>query len=216
MEFRARVGEAGRPRTGHRSGGGGTAGFRGHRRPQCRQDSHQVGRVAQGRSRLIKRNSAEKFGSGRLCCARLITQAGTVAFASSFRLRPVHSAVPPSLCLLRQAFQLCQPSKLPPSGSGTFSQRPACCWHGFGVLLGCILLVWALGANQFLSGGDDEAEVHEYIENCRRTPIRLGEQTLSEPGIWIWTPSSDLAQSRRRASSATEVPGCQWDALKPL
>ena len=39
---------------------------------------------------------------------------------------------------------------------------------------------------------------------------------LSEPGMRIWTPSNDLAPSRRRASSATEIPGCQLDALKPL
>ena len=46
------------------------------------------------------------------------------------------------------------------------------------------------------------------------SPGTRGERTLSEPGLRIWTPSNDLAQSRRRASSATEVPGCQWDALK--
>src|ERR1039458_4135428 len=51
-------------------------------------------------------------------------------------------------------------------------------------------------ANQFLSGGDDEAEVHEHLENCRRTPMHPGEWTQSEPGIRIWTPSNDLAQSR--------------------
>jgi hypothetical protein len=48
----------------------------------------------------------------------------------------------------------------------------------------------------------------------RQTQAASG--TLSEPGMRVWTPSNDLAQSRRRASSATEVPGCQWDALKPL
>ena len=159
--------------------------------------------------------SSETFGSGRLSCARLITRAGILASASSFRLRPAHSAVPPSLCLLRQAFQLCQPSKPPPSGSGTFSQRPACCWRGPGVLLGCIPLR-GVGRKAVFQRGDDEAEAHEYLENCRRTPMHHGEGTLSEPGIRIWTPSNDLAQSRRRASSATEVPGCQWDALKPL
>ena len=63
---------------------------------------------------------------------------------------------------------------------------------------------------------DDEAEVHEYLENCCRTPMHNGERTLSEPGMGIWIPSNDLAPSRRRESSATEVPGCQWDALKPL
>jgi hypothetical protein len=63
---------------------------------------------------------------------------------------------------------------------------------------------------------DDEAEVHEYLENCRRTPMRHGGRTLSEPGIEIWTPSNDLAQSRRRESQAPQVPRCQWDALKPL
>jgi hypothetical protein len=52
-------------------------------------------------------------------------------------------------------------------------------------------------------------------ENCRRTPMHHGGRTLSEPGIEIWTPSNDLAPSRRREPSATEVPGCQWDALKP-
>ena len=49
-----------------------------------------------------------------------------------------------------------------------------------------------------------------------QTPMHHGERTLAELGIRIWTPSNDLAPSRRRASSATEVPGCQWDALKPL
>jgi hypothetical protein len=56
------------------------------------------------------------------------------------------------------------------------------------------------GANQLSNGGDDEAELHEYLENCRRTPMRHGGRTLSEPGIEIWTPSNDLAQSRRRES----------------
>ena len=48
------------------------------------------------------------------------------------------------------------------------------------------------------------------------SPDARGEPTLSEPGIRIWTPSNDLAQSRSRASFATEVPGCQWDALESL
>ena len=48
--------------------------------------------------------------------------------------------------------------------------------------------------------GDDEAEVHEHLENRRRTPVRHGGRTLSEPGIEIWTPSNDLEQSRRRES----------------
>jgi hypothetical protein len=26
----------------------------------------------------------------------------------------------------------------------------------------------------------DEAKVHEYLENCRRTPMHHGERTLSE------------------------------------
>ena len=43
-----------------------------------------------------------------------------------------------------------------------------------------------------------------------------GGRTLSEPGIEISTPSNDLAHSRRREPSATEVPGWQWDALRPL
>jgi len=64
--------------------------------------------------------------------------------------------------------------------------------------------------------GDDEAEVHEYLENCRRTPMHRGERTLTKPGIRLWTPSNDLAQSRRRESRATEVLGRQWDALRPL
>ena len=71
------------------------------------------------------------------------------------------------------------------------------------------------GANQLLNGGDDEAEVQEYLENCRRTPVDHGGRILTEPGIQIWTPSNDSAPSRRRESSATEVPGCQWDALNP-
>ena len=41
-------------------------------------------------------DSSEKFGSGRLSCARLIIRAGTFAFAASFRLRPASSAVAPS------------------------------------------------------------------------------------------------------------------------
>jgi hypothetical protein len=48
------------------------------------------------------------------------------------------------------------------------------------------------------------------------SPDTRGERTLSEPGVRIWIPSNDLAQSRRRETSATEVPRCQWDALKPL
>jgi hypothetical protein len=48
------------------------------------------------------------------------------------------------------------------------------------------------------------------------SPETRGERTLSEPGIRIWTHSNDLAQSRRGESSATEVPGCQLDALKHL
>jgi hypothetical protein len=58
--------------------------------------------------------------------------------------------------------------------------------------------------------------VQEYLENCRRTPMHHGGRTLTEPGIQIWTPSNDLAQSRRREWSAPQVPDCQWDALKPL
>ena len=71
------------------------------------------------------------------------------------------------------------------------------------------------GRKSVFERGDDEAEVHEYLENCRRTPMHHGERTLAEPVIRIWTPSNDLAQSRRRESSALQVPGCQWDALKP-
>jgi hypothetical protein len=56
------------------------------------------------------------------------------------------------------------------------------------------------GRNSAFKRGDDEAEVQEYLRNCRRTPMRHGGRTLSEPGIEIWTPSSDLAQSRRRES----------------
>src|ERR1035441_5439454 len=77
-------------------------------------------------------------------------------------------------------------------------------------------IVCLVGRKSAFERGDDEAEVHEYLEDCRRTPMHPGEWTLSEPGIWIWTPSNDLAQSRRRGSSVTEVPGRQWDALKPL
>ena len=77
-------------------------------------------------------------------------------------------------------------------------------------------MVFFLGRKSVFKWGDDEAGVHEYLENCRRPPMHHGEGTLAEPGIRIWTPSNDLAQSRRRASSATEVLGCQWDALKPL
>jgi hypothetical protein len=45
-------------------------------------------------------------------------------------------------------------------------------------------------------------------------------KTLSAYRLWVaklefWTRSNDLAQSRRREPSAAEVPGCQWDALKP-
>jgi hypothetical protein len=57
--------------------------------------------------------------------------------------------------------------------------------------------------------------VQEYLENCRRTPMQQVGRTLTEPGIQIWTPSDDSAQSRRLESSATEVLGCQWDALNP-
>jgi hypothetical protein len=49
--------------------------------------------------------------------------------------------------------------------------------------------------------GYDEAEVQEYLEICRRTPMHSSEQTHSEPGIPIWPPSNDLAPSSRRASS---------------
>jgi hypothetical protein len=44
--------------------------------------------------------------------------------------------------------------------------------------------------------------MQEYLENCRRTPMHHGERTLSEPEIRIWTPSNDLAPSRRRKESA--------------
>src|SRR5664279_2487233 len=77
-------------------------------------------------------------------------------------------------------------------------------------------IVCLVGRKSVFQREDEEAEVHEYLENCRRTPMHHGERTLSEPGIWIWTPSNDLAQSKRQESSATEVPGYQWDALKPL
>ena len=56
------------------------------------------------------------------------------------------------------------------------------------------------GRKSAFKRGDDEAEVHEYLENCRRTPMRHGGRTLSEPGIEIWTPSNDLAESRCRES----------------
>src|SRR5664279_5242151 len=75
-------------------------------------------------------------------------------------------------------------------------------------------IVCLVGRKSVFQRGDDEAEVHEYLENGRRTSVHHGERTLSEPERWIWTPSNDLAQSRRRESSATEVPGRQWDALK--
>src|SRR5208282_157686 len=76
--------------------------------------------------------------------------------------------------------------------------------------------VMGSGRKSVVKQGDDEAQVHERLANCRRTPMHHRERTLSEPGMRIWTPSSDLAQSRRREPLATEVPGCQWDALKPL
>jgi hypothetical protein len=41
-----------------------------------------------------------------------------------------------------------------------------------------------------------------------------GGRILSGPGKEIWTPSNELAQSRHRESSAPQVPGYQWDALK--
>ena len=50
----------------------------------------------------------------------------------------------------------------------------------------------------------------------RVSPDTRGDRTLSEPGIWIWTLNNDLPQSRCGESSATEVPGCQLDALKHL
>src|ERR1039458_4395226 len=56
------------------------------------------------------------------------------------------------------------------------------------------------GRKSAFKRGDDEAEVHEYLGNCRRTPMRHGGRTLSEPGIELWTPSNDLAQSTRRES----------------
>ena len=69
--------------------------------------------------------------------------------------------------------------------------------------------------NSALKRGDDEAEVQEYFENCRRTPVHHDGRTLTEPEMQIWTPTNDSAPSRRRESPATEVPGCQWDALNP-
>jgi hypothetical protein len=69
-------------------------------------------------------------------------------------------------------------------------------------------------AQSVFERGDDEAEVHEYLENCCKGPMHHGEQTLFESGIRIWNPNNDLTQSRRRVSSATEVPARQWDALK--
>jgi hypothetical protein len=38
--------------------------------------------------------------------------------------------------------------------------------------------------------GDNEPEVHECLDNCRKTPMHPGELTLSEPGIRIWTPAT--------------------------
>ena len=52
-------------------------------------------------------------------------------------------------------------------------------------------------------------------ESWLRRPMHHGERTLSEPEMQIWTPSNNLAQSRRRGSSAPQVLGCQWVALKP-
>ena len=46
------------------------------------------------------------------------------------------------------------------------------------------------GRKSVFEQGDDEAEVHQHFENCRRTPMRNGERTLSEPEIRIWTPSN--------------------------
>jgi len=50
----------------------------------------------------------------------------------------------------------------------------------------------------------------------RRPNPPKGQTLFAEPGIRIWTSSNDLAQSRCRAASAPQVPGCQWDALNPL
>jgi hypothetical protein len=72
------------------------------------------------------------------------------------------------------------------------------------------------GRKSVLEPGDDEVQVHEYLENCRRTPMHHGERTPSEPEIRIRTPGNEVTHSRRRTSSATEVPGCQLDTLKPL
>jgi hypothetical protein len=46
------------------------------------------------------------------------------------------------------------------------------------------------------------------------TVYPLFVQRLAEPGIEIWTPSSNLGESKRRESSAPQVIDYQWDALK--
>jgi integrase len=63
-----------------------------------------------------------------------------------------------------------------------------------------------------LAGGGGSVYLPGAVE--RKYPHSAREWQY-EPGIEIWTLSNDLAHSRRRESSATEVPGWQWDALKP-
>ena len=50
-----------------------------------------------------------------------------------------------------------------------------------------------LGRKSVFKQGDDEVEVHEYVEHCSRTPRHNGERAQSEAGMRVWTPSNDLA-----------------------
>ena len=60
------------------------------------------------------------------------------------------------------------------------------------------------------------AEVHQRLENCRKTPICHSAQTSSEPRIQIWASSNDLAKSRRSEPPAPQVPDCQPAVASPL
>jgi hypothetical protein len=68
-------------------------------------------------------------------------------------------------------------------------------------------VISAIGHKSVFERGDDEAEMHEHLENCRRITMHDSGRTQAKPEIRIWTASNDMAQSGRRKSSATEVPG---------
>ena len=71
------------------------------------------------------------------------------------------------------------------------------------------------GANQHLMGGTMGLRCMNTLKTAAECPCTAAGGPYLSPGYRFGPPNNDLAQSRRRESSAPQVIDYQWDALKP-